>query len=118
MESLRIHLFKDSLDSFVELLDEHGIAHRYQDPRAGGPMVSGHVFEVLQSAAMWGALATVIIAFINRRRGRKVIITTKDGIVVHAEGLSTKEIEKVIGEAKSLAAIDSGKDVRDSKSEG
>jgi hypothetical protein len=118
MESLRIHLFKDSLDPFVELLDAHGIAHRYQDPRAGGPMASGHVFEVLQSAAMWGALATVIVAFINRRRGRKVIITTKDGMVVHAEGLSTKEIEKVIGEAKSLTAIDSGKDVRDSNSEG
>lgn len=39
-------------------------------------------------------------------------------MVVHAEGLSTKEIEKVIGEVKSLTAIDSGKDVRHSKSEG
>ncbi|KQU89786.1 hypothetical protein ASC78_21705 [Variovorax sp. Root318D1] len=67
---------------------------------------------------MWGALAAVIVAFINRRRGRKVIITTKDGMVVHAEGLSTKEIEKVIGEAKSLTAIESGKDVHESESEG
>lgn len=79
-------------------------------------MASSHVLEILQTAAIWGALATVVVAFINRRRGRKVIITTKTGLVVHAEGLSIKEIEKVIGEARSLTAIDPGKDVPDAKS--
>lgn len=106
MESLRIHLFKDSLKPFVDLMDEHSIAYSYQDPRAGAPMAAGHIFDILQNAAMWGALAAVVVAFINRRRGRKVVITTKDGAVVQAEGLSPSELEKVLTQAKSLVAID------------
>jgi hypothetical protein len=55
---------------------------------------------------MWGSLATVVVAFIKSRRGRKVIITTKDGTIVHAEGLSLTELDTVLDRARSLAAID------------
>jgi hypothetical protein len=56
-----------------------------------------------------GAFATVIIAFIKSRNGRKVTITTKDNKVIHAEGLNPKELEEILRQSKSLAAIDPNK---------
>lgn len=75
-------------------------------------MASGGTLELVQSvgnAAFWPSLATVVIAFINSRRGRKVIITTKDRTVVHAEGLSSSELEQVLQKAQNLTAIDPNK---------
>ena len=80
-----------------------------RDVRSGVPMASSGVIELLQSAAMRGALATVVVAFIKSRRSRKVIITTKDNTVVHAEGLSPEELEKVLAQAKRLTAIETEK---------
>jgi hypothetical protein len=109
METLPVHLFKDSFGPFLALLNEHQVKYQMRDVRAGVPMASSGVIEIIQAignAAMWGALATVLVAFINSRRGRKVIITTKDNTVVHAEGLSPKELEKVLEQAKNLTAIE------------
>lgn len=83
--------------------------YQMQEARTGVQMAPSAVIEIVQAvgnAAMWGALATVLVAFINSRRGRKVIITTKDNIIVHAEGLSPKELEQVLEHAKNLTAID------------
>jgi Effector Associated Constant Component 1 len=112
LETLPVHLFKDSFRPFLELLDEHKVKYRIRDVRAGVPMASSEVIEIVQvvgNAAMWGALATVLVAFLKGWRGRKVIITTKDNIVVHAEGLTAKELEKVLEQAKNLTAIDPNK---------
>ncbi|MGB7481710.1 MAG: hypothetical protein WA924_15400 [Burkholderiaceae bacterium] len=112
MESIPVHLFKDSFGPFVQLLNEHGVKYQMRQVRAGVPMASSGVLEVMQAvgnAAMWGALATVVVAFINGRRGRKVIITTKENTVVHIEGLSMAELERVLEHAKNLTAIDPGR---------
>jgi hypothetical protein len=115
METLPVHLFKDSFGPFLTLLNEHHVKFRLRETRAGVPMASSGVIEIVQAvgnAAMWAALAAVLVAFINSRRGRKVIITTKDDIVVHTEGLSPKELEQVLEHAKSLAAFDPTKTQR------
>ena len=109
METLPVHLFKDSFGPFLALLNEHQVKYQMREVRAGAPMASSGVIEIVQavgSAAMWGALATVVVAFIKSRRGRKVIITTKDNTVVHAEGLSPKELAQVLEKARNLTAID------------
>lgn len=75
-------------------------------------MASGGTLELVHAvgnAAFWASLATVVVAFINSRRSRKVIITTKDGTVVHAEGLSPKELEQVLQKAQNLTAFDTNK---------
>jgi hypothetical protein len=41
-----------------------------------------------------------------RTNGRRVIITTKDNTVIHAEGLSKKELEEILKNSISLSAID------------
>jgi hypothetical protein len=107
--TLTVHLFKASLDPFVELLNEHQVAYQRREIRPGAIMAAGMTLEIVQavgSAAFWPSLATVVVAFINSRRGRKVIITTKDGAAVHAEGLTQIELEKVLEQARNLTAID------------
>ncbi len=72
-------------------------------------MASSSFIEIAQAAGdatMWGGLAAVIVAFINSRRGRKVIVTTRDNTIVQAEGLSIQELERVLGLAETLTAFD------------
>lgn len=102
MVTLPVHVFKESFGPFATLLNEHHVRYQMREVRSGVPMASSGVVEIVQavgSAAMWGALATVVVAYINSRRGRKVIITTKDNTVVHAEGLSVTELERVLEHA-------------------
>lgn len=40
----------------------------------------------------------------------QLIITTSDGMAVHAEGLSMKELERVLEQARSLTAVDTSED--------
>lgn len=109
---LSVHLFKDSFGPFLALLNENEIQYQMREVRAGVPMASAGTLELIQvagNAAFWASVATVIVAFINSRRSRKVIITTKDGMVIHAEGLTSTELEKLLEKAQSLTAIDSNK---------
>jgi hypothetical protein len=55
---------------------------------------------------MWGSLATVIVAYIKSRKGRKVVITTKDGAIFHAEGLSYTELNELLEKAQNLTVFD------------
>ena len=115
MEYLRVHVFKDSFGPIIELLNAHGVKYQIREQRSGEVMAASGIIEVLQSAAMWGALATVVVAFIKSRNGRKVTITTKDNEIIHAEGLSPKELEEILKRSKSLAAIDPNKNAEGEK---
>lgn len=109
MDTLPIHLFKSSFGPIVDLLNEHGLRYQMRAVRAGVPIASGGTLELIKAVgdiAFWPAIAAVVVAFINRRNGRKVIITTKDKIVVHAEELSMAELEEVLQLAESITAID------------
>lgn len=109
METLPVHLFKSSFGPFVDELNAHGLRYQLRAVRAGVPMASGEALEIVKalgSATFWPALAAVVVAFINKRNGRKVIITKRDQTVVHAEGLSLAELEKVLAAAANITAID------------
>ena len=109
METLPIHLFKSSFGPFLDLLNEHKLKYQMREVRVGVPMASGGTLEVIKAigdAAFWPAIAAVVVAFINSRSGRKVIITTRDRTVVHVEGLSMAELENVLKLAENITAID------------
>jgi len=110
METLPIHVFKDSFGPILELLNEHKIKYQMNERRSG-EIVAGPsgVIELILSAAMWGALATVLVTFIKSRHGRKVTITTKDNNIIHAEGITEKELEKILKQSKNITAIDPNK---------
>ncbi len=115
MEYLHVHVFKDSFGPMIELLNAHDVKYQMREQRSGAVMAASGVIEVLQSPAMWAALAAVVVAFIRSRNGRKVIITTKDNEVIHAEGLNPKELEEILKKSKSLAAIDPSKNAEQDK---
>lgn len=111
MTTLQAHVFKDSFKPFVELLNKHQVRYQMMEMRAGVPMASSGVIEIMQAvgaASVWASLAAVLVAFIKSRASRKVIITTKDNTVIHAEGLTAKELERILGMAASVAVIDTG----------
>ena len=110
MDTLPIHVFKDSFGPVLELLNEHNIKYQMNQTRSGDVMASSGILEIILSPAMWGSLATIVVMFIKAKHGRKVVITTKDNKVIHAEGLTKEELEPILKEAKNLAAIDTGKD--------
>lgn len=109
VETLPVHLFKSSFGPFLELLNENGIKYNMREVRIGVPMASSgtlEIIKVISDATFWPAVAAVIVAFINRRNGRKVIITIKDRTVLHVEELSLAELGKMLQLADSIMAID------------
>ncbi|HEY6528041.1 MAG TPA: hypothetical protein VIZ65_05065 [Cellvibrionaceae bacterium] len=72
MSNLTVSLFKDSFDPFVALLDEHKIEYKIREIPLGTFMASADTIEIIQgvvgNAAMWGAIATVVVAFIKALR--------------------------------------------------
>ncbi|WP_152989123.1 effector-associated constant component EACC1 [Pseudomonas citronellolis] len=109
MKAVRINVFKSSRNDFIHMLQENNIEHREVNTFSDRIMASSMVLTVyglLKTAAPWAALATVLVAWIKSRSTRKIIITTKDNQTIHAEGLSTKEIEQILEIAINLSVID------------
>jgi hypothetical protein len=115
MEYFHVHVFKDSFGPMIKLLNEHGVKYQMHETRSDAVLAASGIIELLQSAAMWGALATIVVTFIKSRTGRKVTITTKDNEVIHAEGLNHKELEEILKRSKSLVAIEPAKNSENEK---
>lgn len=112
IDNIRVHVFRDSCDPFTQLLVQHNIEYYGVALNSCGPMNAGEMLEIVKTvgdAALWPSLATVIVAFIGARKSRKVMITTKDNKVFHAEGYSVEEISQILHEARSITAIDTKK---------
>lgn len=112
METLKVHLFKASFGPFLSLLNEHEVKYQIHAARSGVPTASSEVLEIIKvlgSATFWPSVAAVIIAYLNRSRTRKVIITTAENQVVHAEGMTQKELEAVLEKAANITAIETAK---------
>lgn len=106
METLPIHVFKGSFGPVAKLLNEHDVQYQMHETRSGAVMAASGIIEIIISPAMWSALAAVVIIYVKSKHGRKVIITTKDNKVIQAEGLTKKELEPILKEAKNLIATD------------
>lgn len=110
MESLPVNLFKNGFGPVLELLNKHDVKYTIREQRLGVPMAASGVIEVLLSPYVWGALSTIIVAFLKYRNSRKVIITIRDGDIIHAEGLNPEELEQLLKRAKSLTLIETKSD--------
>lgn len=109
MARLKIQLFKDSYKSFTGHLDNEGVEYSRRIQLAEIPMAAGMTIEVISTIAQatpWGALAIAVVAWLHARKSRKVIITTNNNKIIHAEGYSAEEVEGFIEQAKSIEVID------------
>ena len=69
-------------------------------------MASASMIAVTQTVAASAAFATVLVAWIKSRASRKIIITTSDNKVFHAEGYSVAELEEIMLLARRVDVID------------
>lgn len=108
-KTLPIYASKESLGIIVGMLKQNNVEHQAHQTRSKEPVPSYSMIAVIQSTAMWGALAAIIIAFINSKSGRKFTISTKDGKVIQVQGLTKEELVPTLKEAKKLTANDTNK---------
>lgn len=103
---MRIALFKDSRESFLQALDDGSI--RYEELRAppGQVMASGAMIAVAQTAAVLGPIAAVLVAWLKARASRKVVLTLHDKRIVHLEGYSVEQVKELLPLVDHGAAID------------
>jgi hypothetical protein len=52
----------------------------------------------------------VLVTWLRGRASRKVIVQTNEQMVLHIDGYSVKEVEKVLEKASSINAIQTDKD--------
>ncbi len=105
---VRLTLFKDSYQSFVAALDEAQIQHERVQLYSMQPQASGFVefISALSDAMPWNSLAKVIVAWIDARKSREVIIHMEDGRVIHAKGYSINDIQKLLPLSVNIGIID------------
>lgn len=116
MNHIRINLFKDSRPQFLELLSENKIDYNeIQLFSTGAVLASGMsvMVSLVQASAPWIAFSAVLVAWIKSKSSRKIIITTKDQTIIHLEGLSQNEVEKILDRAERITVIDTGKAIND-----
>lgn len=112
MPTLRVRLFKDSYEPFLELLKREHIAFEEKMPPAGVAMAAGIVVELLYAtSAVLTPVAAVLIAWIKSRGSRKVIVTRRDNLIIHlTEGMSVDEVKRILDTTKDMVVIDAKKD--------
>lgn len=115
MQTLPVHVFKDSFKPIIGLLNDNDIKYQMHQTRSAEVMASSGVIEIILSPEIWGTLTVIIVAYIKAKHGREVIITTKDNKIIHAKGLTKEEVEPILKEAKNIAAIDTNKEDGDDK---
>lgn len=107
---VRLSLFKDSQVSFLAALDEANIHHQRIHLFSSGVQASGIIetISAVSDAMPWNALAKVIVAWIDVRKSREVMIQTADGRTIHAKGYSAEEVQKFLPISTTIAVIDTG----------
>jgi len=106
--SIRLTLFKHGGDSFLTALDEANIPHGPIHMFTGRPQASGIVETItaLSEAMPWSAISKIIVAWIEARKSREIIIHTETGEVIHAKGYSASEVQKLLPKSTNIIIID------------
>ena len=103
---MRIALFKHSEKSFLQALQEAGIPYNEEKLEPGQMVASGVLVTVAQTAAIAGAIASVLVAWLRARASRKIILTLKDGQIIHLEGASVDRVEELLPLVQRADVID------------
>lgn len=102
-------LFKNSENSFLAALEEASIDYNPVAALSTTIMASAGLIGIAQTVISSGAVAAIVVAWLKARASRKVIVTTNENQIVHLEGYTVAEVEKILAIAASVAVIDTEK---------
>lgn len=103
MNLLLLSISSTDLNELEESLNANRIDFKALPMKNFGTLTADSTIEIVKvvgNPAFWAALASVLIAYIKSRPKRSVIITTKNGDAIHAEGLSSEDLSKVLTDAR------------------
>ena len=105
---LRLELFKHSYGSFLDALDAEGVPHSEVQQFTTQPQASAFVESIsaLSEAMPWNSIAKIMIAWIEARKSREIIIATENDQVIYLKGYSVSAAEKIIKRAVKATVID------------
>lgn len=106
--SVRLTLFRHGAESFLAGLDQAAISHTPVHSYSTRPQNSGLVemITALSEAMPWNAVAKVVVAWIEARKSREVIIYTGTGESFHVKGYSAFEVQKLLVISTNVVVID------------
>lgn len=107
-DTIKIRLFKNSRDSFIQMLDKKPIPYQMLTPPVGVPMAASLEVAIALTSLIIKVLAGVIVAWLETKKSREVIIQSGEYKIVHIRGYSQKDVEKLIATAVSVSIIDPG----------
>ena len=106
---MRLVLLGPGSGSFLAALEEAKIPYERQREEVplGVPMNAvGDLINIVEDAIPWASIAAVIVAWLRAQASRKVIVTTKDKQVLHTEGLSVKQVGKLLKLSEEVSVVD------------
>lgn len=111
---LKIHLFKDSRDSFIAVLDVENIPHSKVEHFTNRPQASAFIecISALSEAMPWNSIAKVIVKWIEAKQNREIMIQTEDNKIIHAKGYSISEIESILPSSVNITVIQTEKETK------
>lgn len=110
---MRIFLLGSSSETLLPDFDSVGIKYICPPIPIGVIMNSAgdtiQIIKDINNMIPWNALAAVFIAWLKYHPKRKIIFTSKNHTVVHAEGLSVKQIEQLLPHCEHVMIVDTKK---------
>ena len=103
---MRIALFKNSRETFVQALEDASIVYEELKAPPGQIMASSIIINVAQTAAVAGPIAAVLVAWLKARASRKIILTLQDNKIVHLECYSIEQVKELLPLINHGTAID------------
>ena len=113
--TLRIVLAGRGAESLTDELDAAGIEYNAPRPREGLVLASADWINFANHTVAtmpWAGLALVLVQWLKGKAARKIVVTRKDGDIVHfeAQGISLKEMEKLLRDSEDVAVMDTKPD--------
>ena len=100
--------------SLIEDFDKAGVYYEKRRPNRAGDLMTApqcilDLARFTQAHSAWDLLvAPVLIAWLKAKAQRKITFIMNDDTICSAEGLSSKEFETILRNAKSLLAVEAG----------
>ena len=117
-EIIKLHLYKHGGKEFFRLMSEGNIPIQLKRHNPGTVMASGEIIEIVKvvgGLSIAPSLAAVIVQWLKNKATRKIMIQTKDNVVVSLEGQDAdrKKLEELLEVAYSVSAIQTQPDQDD-----